>query len=195
MKKRVVIVHRWTGSPEEDWIPWIRSELVQRNFTLEVPPMPDSDHPTKELWIPFLRDIVGHCDEHTYFIGHSIGCQTIIRYIQELPLPARVGGLVLVAPWVRLKAKELDEDDKKIAEPWIKDPIHWEAVQGKIGQCTAIFSDDDYYVYVKDAKIFQTGLNADIQILHKRGHFTSDDEETTLPEALDALLDMSSKNP
>jgi uncharacterized protein len=191
MQKRVVIVHRWTGSPEDDWIPWLRKELVERKIRVEVPPMPDPDYPTMEQWIPFLAESVGHADEHTYFVGHSIGCQAIVRYIQQLPLAARVGGLVLVAPWVRLKPAALeDEEDKRIAKPWMKEPIHWEAIRGKIGESVVLLSDNDYFVYVQDGKIFDTGLGATINVLHDKKHFTTDDGVTELPEALDAILSM-----
>ena len=35
--KRVVIVHGWGGSPEDNWIPWLRKEMEKGGFEVIVP--------------------------------------------------------------------------------------------------------------------------------------------------------------
>ena len=80
-KKRVFIIHGWEGYPENAWFPWIKNELKKRGFEVYAPAMPDSGNPKIEIWVPFLKNLVGRCDENTYFIGHSMGCRTIIKYL------------------------------------------------------------------------------------------------------------------
>lgn len=79
MKKRVFLIHGWEGYPEEGWRLWLKKELEQRGFKVIMPAMPDTATPTMEKWVPFLTQIVGNPDEQTYFIGHSLGCITILR--------------------------------------------------------------------------------------------------------------------
>ena len=81
MSKRVFIVHGWDGYPEEGWFPWLKKELEAKDFEVYVPQLPDAENPRIYKWVPKLAEIVGVPDEQTYFIGHSMGCQTIARYL------------------------------------------------------------------------------------------------------------------
>ena len=90
--KTVYMVHGWSGSPESCWFPWLKKELENRGFRVEAPTMPNPDNPEINSWTSHLASIVGEADENTYFIGHSIGCQAIMRYAQSLNAP--VGGAV-----------------------------------------------------------------------------------------------------
>lgn len=53
MKKRVFIIHGWSGSPEENWFPWLKKELENSGFEVHVPQIPDADNP--ELINGFLN--------------------------------------------------------------------------------------------------------------------------------------------
>src|SRR3972149_7057895 len=94
--KRVFIVHRWGGSPTADWYPWLKKELEKKGFVVFVPEMPTPDAPKIKSWVETLRKAVGSPDKDTYLVGHSIGCQTILRYLETLRLNERVGGVVFV---------------------------------------------------------------------------------------------------
>ncbi len=76
----------------KDWILWLWKSLKDRGFVVKAPAMPEPDEPTIENWVHFLKTFVGEADEDTYFVGHSIGCQTILRYLETLPEGTRVGG-------------------------------------------------------------------------------------------------------
>ena len=95
--KRVFIVHGWGGRPDEAWFPWIKKELEDKGYKVFIPAMPETDEPKMELWIPFLSQLVGKPDLNTFFVGHSIGCQAIIRYLETLPEGVKIGGAVFVA--------------------------------------------------------------------------------------------------
>ncbi len=103
MSKRVFIIHGWDGYPEEGWFPWLKKELDKRGFIVQIPAMPDTSEPKIEVWIPFLSKLVGQADENTFFVGHSIGCQAIIRYLQTLPDGIKIGGAVFVAGWYSVR--------------------------------------------------------------------------------------------
>ncbi len=51
---------------------------------VQVPAMPNTAEPKIETWVPFLEKLVGKPDKDTYLVGHSIGCQTILRYLDGL---------------------------------------------------------------------------------------------------------------
>src|SRR3989344_3577618 len=81
--KRVFIVHGWDFNPEVNWYPWLKKELEKKGFKVIVPEMPNTSEPKINAWVSYLKKVVGKLDEETYFIGHSIGCQTIMRFLEK----------------------------------------------------------------------------------------------------------------
>src|SRR3989344_6946533 len=97
MKKRVIITHGWGGHPKGDWFPWLKKELEAKSFEVHIPRLPNAENPRIEKWVPKLAQVVGVADEETYFVGHSMGCQAIARYLESLPEGVKIGGAVFVA--------------------------------------------------------------------------------------------------
>lgn len=188
--KKVFLVHRWSGNPEADWYPWVKQKLEEKGFSVSALEMPNPDEPKIDEWVNFLSESVGQPDENTCFIGHSIGCQTIIRYLQSLDEKTKVAKAVLIAPWFNLNNLE-SEEEEKIAKPWIETPIEFEKVKSKT-EFVCIFSDNDPFVPLSDKDIFRELLGAEIIVEHDKGHFTEDDGVTELPIVLDSLSDVDS---
>src|SRR3989344_2698667 len=138
--KRVFIVHGWGGNPSSGWVPWLRNALEARGYQVNAPIMPNADAPVIKDWVKHLTDIVGTPDKETYFVGHSIGCQTILRYLETVDKP--VGGAVFVAGWFNLENLESDKV-KQIAKPWIEIPINMEKVKSVLPKSTLIISETD----------------------------------------------------
>lgn len=59
--------------------------------------MPHTDHPKMQAWVRHLKKVVGTPDKDCYFVGHSLGCITILLYLESLHGNQEVGGVVLVA--------------------------------------------------------------------------------------------------
>ena len=165
--KRAIVVHGWGGHPSNGWFPWLKSELEAKGFQVDVPAMPDTDHPRIDAWVEHLARVAETPDEETFFVGHSIGCQTIMRYLQDLPASTRIGGVVFVGGWVNLKG--LEDEDGPIAKPWLETPIKWDSL--KQHKFVALFSTDDSVVPVEDAEVFKGKLNAKVIIQEEMGHF------------------------
>ncbi len=191
MAKRVFVVHRWGGNPDSDWYPWLKKMLEHRKFEVIVPEMPNTNEPHIAPWVTCLARAVGNADLDTYFIGHSIGCQTIMRYLVSLRSGIKIGGAVFVAGWFHLIQDDFSESDREIADEWIGHPIDMNAVRSHLGRSTALFSDNDPYVPLTDSVIFEKELGSKIIKHPKRGHFTSDDGASELHTALNEILRMA----
>lgn len=61
--------------------------------------MPDTANPKIKEWVSELEKQVSELDENTYFVGYSIGCQTIMRYLENKET-RKIGGILFVAPWL-----------------------------------------------------------------------------------------------
>ena len=190
----VVIVHRWDGKSQSDWYPWLRAELKKRGTETVIPTMPNTEEPDIDGWVTKLQRDVPEPTNDTYLVGHSIGNQAIMRYLEQLPARTRVGGLVFVAGWFYLSNLE-DEDVEATARPWMETPIDTKAVKEKAKNIKVFISSNDPYGMQQDnKKRFERELAATVVIEKDKGHFTADDGVTEIPEVLEAIESMQ-KNP
>lgn len=182
--KRVIVVHQWMAGADGDWRPWLRVKLEKLGYEVSIPEMPDIDTPVIEKWVNKLAEVVGTPDKNTYFVGHSIGCQTILRYLETANSP--VGGAVFVAGWFNLENLESDEI-AAIAKPWIETPINLKKVKATLPQSTLIISDNDPFGCFEENKAkFAQIVNQTI-VVPNAGHLSADDGFTELPIILDDL--------
>ncbi len=189
--KRVFIVHRWEGSPDSDWYPWLKQELLRRQLDVHMLEMPTPEAPQIDSWVSYLAAAIGKADTQTFLVGHSIGCQTILRYLEKIPDAVKIGGAVFVAGWIGLKPAAIeDEGAKRIIDPWLHRPIQWTMVKKHLPRLIAIASDNDPFVELDDQHLFRQHLGAEIRIEHEHGHFTGDDGITALPSVRQAVLEI-----
>ena len=192
--KRAFIIHGYQSFPEEAWLPWLKAELEKRGYTVWLPAMPNPDRPTIGAWIPFISNLVGEPDEGTVLIGHSLGCQAVLRYLETLGKGGKsVGRTVLVAGRFPTgmsprEARVVSRGDR-ILQPWLVSAVDPEMAGRAAGRCTVILSDNDPYIPFEKAKSsFPASLGARIMVEHCKGHFNEDDKLTELPSALEAVL-------
>ena len=176
--KKIYLIHGWDGSPEEPMHQWMKKELEQKGFSVSVPEMPDPEVPKIETWIPFLEKNIQDLDENSYLIGHSVGCQAVLRFMETLSSEIKIAGVILIAPWMHLDQQTIREEGEEmveIAKPWMETPFDWEKVKSHTNNFTCLLSDDDPYVPLSNKELFEKNLNAKIIIEHNKGHYTEDD--------------------
>jgi predicted alpha/beta hydrolase family esterase len=187
--KRAIIVHGWGGSPNREWFPWLRTELEKNGFQVEIPALPDTEHPHINTWVPALAAAAGTPDANTFFVGHSMGCQTIARYLESLPDSVVVGGVVFVGGY--FDSLTLDENEEaEIWDEWRTASIDLSRVKARAPKSIAIFSDDDPFVPIENSKRFKSELGSEIIVEHGQGHFCGDDYRE-LPRALESVLKLA----
>src|SRR3989344_2573518 len=153
--KRVFIVHGWGGSPEEGWLPWLKSQLEQRGFEVHAPAMPDSAHPRMSLWLETLRQTVGSSDDQCYFVGHSLGCITTLRYLEGLSENQKIGGAVLVAGFSDMHITVDEDEDIQELQTFFQTDVDFETVRKHCDKFVAIHSNNDPYVAMRYADMFR----------------------------------------
>ncbi len=190
--KKVFIVHGWGGIQEGGWFPWLKKELEAKGFAVFIPQLPDAENPRIEKWVPVLASVVGDPDEECYFVGHSMGCQTIARYLESLKDGVNVGGVVFVAGFFK-RLTNLEEDDavKETARLWLEAPIDLQKVKSHILNSVAIFSDNDTYVPLDNQDDFRDRLDSEIVIEHDLGHFSGSNGVAELPIVLTKIIEFA----
>lgn len=187
---KVYIIHGWGGYSEEGWFPWLKKELEKRRFKVYVPKMPDADAPEISKWINFLNKNVKDLDKETFFIGHSIGCQAILRFLELKK--EKIGGAVFIAGWFNLTEEATPtQEEMLIAQPWIEEPINFKKIRKNLKKVIAIFSDNDPYVKLDNKGIFEKELNAKIIIEHNKHHLGGEANIKQLSSVLEAILEIA----
>ena len=170
--KKAYLIHCWGGSSSsEPWYKWLKQELIKRGFKVIALDMPDTDNPKIEGWVDYLKKNIENVDEETYFIGHSIGCQTIMRFLEKLHKHKKIGGCVFVAPWLDLI--NLEPEEIKIAHPWINSKIDFNRIKDHCNNFLFVFSTDDPLVHLDEANKFKEKIGGKIIIKKNQGHFNS----------------------
>ena len=184
--KKVYIIHRWDGHPKADWYVWLKGQLQDMGLEVHILEMPNPEEPDVKTWPAFIFGQVGESNSNMIFIGHSIGCQAILRYLQNSKFSAL--GVICVAGWFLLKDLE-GEEEWEIAKPWLDIlSIDFEKARQNSGKLIAIFSDNDPYVPLEEnIKIFKDKLSAEVIKQKNKGHFTEDDGVRKLPAVLEEV--------
>lgn len=189
--KRVIIVHGWEGTPDEGWFPWLKKELESKGFDVLVPQLPDTMNPHIDTWVPALATAVGEVDADTYFVGHSMGCQTIARFLATLPEGVQAGGAVFVAGFFQHITGLTEEADLVMDAEWHDTPLDLDVVRKHMRGSVAIFSDDDPYVALSNVEDFKDTLGSEIVVLPKHRHFSGSSGYLELPIVLEKVLELS----
>lgn len=165
--KRVVLVPRWSGTEESDWYPWLR-----RHLQVEVVPLrPTPDAP--EI-APCVAELMSRVDDpsETLLIGHSVGCQVILRTLAELGRPAN--GVLLVAGWWTVDAPW------DSIRTWIETPLDTDRIVAD--RTHVLLSDDDPFTadYEKTRRLFEQRLGATTEVHPGAKHFNKAEEPAVL---------------
>lgn len=185
--KTCIIVHCWEGYPKYCWYPWVKTELEKKGFKVIVPEMPDTVTPIFSKWLRKLQEIAKDANNEIYLVGHSLGCITILRYLENLQANKTVGGVVMVAGFTNdLGYKELSS--------FFQTPIDFIKIKKHCSNFVAINSDNDPYVSLDFAETFRVKLNAKVIVKKQMGHFSGkiEDEKSCLrlPDVVNSVLEM-----
>lgn len=182
---KIYIVHCWDGKKDDGWYPWLDTKLSNDQNTVYRFNMPNTADPKIDEWVSFLDKQVNNLDDKTYFIGHSIGCQTIMRYLETKDV-CKIGGILFAAPWLDLLDFAIEEEEAyNTAKPWLTKPIDFDKIKKFTDNIHCIFSDNDYFVSLSQKGEFERLLDAKTIVVNGKGHISQDDDVYELKEILD----------
>ncbi|MEI6042673.1 MAG: alpha/beta hydrolase [bacterium] len=182
--KKVYIVHGYTGTPDGNWFPWLKSELEKiDDVTVKVLAMPNTDHPICSEWLPYIQSEVLNPDENTYFVGHSLGCITIVQYLNNLNPEIKTGGAVLVAGFVSpIHFTELNS--------FFDIPLDFEKIKRVANKIIAISSDNDPHVPYWQAEELETNLGAELYTIQGGQHLNKKAGYKEIPLVLEKVEEL-----
>jgi predicted alpha/beta hydrolase family esterase len=116
--QRIVIVPGMGCVPARDcnWYAWLQDKLEKDpsdRFNVILEDMPDPHDARESYWVPFIRNTL-KIDEKTILIGHSSGCQAIMRLVEK----DKVQGIILVAACHTDLGNENERASEYYNRPW-----------------------------------------------------------------------------
>lgn len=188
MKKRAFLIHGWEGSPDHGWFPWLKMKLEKEGFDVVAPAMPDPAKPRLSEWVPILAGLVRKPDESCFFVGHSLGCITILRFLESLPIGQKVGGVVLVAGFGTDLTYQGYQGE---LSNFFETPLNWNKIRANCQKFVVVQSDNDEWVPARYGQFLSTQLQTEMILMPSMKHFSGDDGITQLPIALESILNFA----
>lgn len=186
-RPRILVVPRWGATPEDDWYPWLRSELGEG--AVEVLLMPDPSRPTLEAWVDTVQRALGedpYALAQTMLVGHSVGAQAALRALAGLGSGRAVARLVCVAGWFTVDAPWDD------LTPWIETPIDDAAVSEGAQRIRVLLSTNDPFTADQEtnARAWRERVDAEVVVVPDAGHFNAAREPIVLEHVRELFVQL-----
>jgi len=171
MKKktlRAVIIHGAYGHPEENWFPWLKTELENLGYWVKVPKFPTPEGQEPKKWLSVLEETVPKFDDHLIMIGHSIGCALILRKLEQLHQPIRAA--FLVSGFVgELGNPQFDP----LNAPFFRESFDWKKIRRDCREFFVYNGDDDPYVPIQKGQELAQNLGCQLRVVKGGGHINA----------------------
>jgi predicted alpha/beta hydrolase family esterase len=173
MSKKVLILHGWGGSDYPHWQSWVATKLIEKDYTVSFPALPNRDFPKFQEWIDFIYKEIKHFDPDIV-VCHSLANVVWFHIVNKYDLK-QIEKLMLVAP-VR---NDLDIAEIKSFFPY---PIPKDL---RAKEQIMVCSNNDIYIDVSEAIELSSELNISLKILEDAGHINASSGFGELPCAIE----------
>jgi uncharacterized protein len=182
--KRIYIFPRYSGDENSDWYQKAKKELMLRDAQTLVIPLsfPNWDKPEIPEFLSFVEHAIplNELDETTYFVGHSVGCRAVLRFLNEMlkkKQSLKIGGLMFVAGWWTI------DNAWSQLEQWINFTADYPKIREMCnGNVITLLSDNDPYTYDyrQNKKHWEEKLKADVLVIPGAKHFNNEGHEEVI---------------
>lgn len=178
----VYVIHGYQATPDSHWFPWLKQELEAQGHEVVVLALPGPDSPKLPGWLDHIRANIKRHDAQSFYIGHSLGCITLLRHL--VTQQEAVGGMILVSGFAEALSF-LPALDSFSAEP-----LDIEHLKRLVPQRLVMAAQDDYIVPYPYSLRLAEKLGAEWELFEDGGHFMAQDGFTEFPALFDAIKQM-----
>jgi len=169
----VFIIHGIYGHTKENWLPWLKKELIKKGYSVIIPQFPKTKHQHLSDWIKVLDKHKNYIKDDVIFIGHSLGGAFILNILQAKKAAKTILVACVTGPL------------KNIFDPFMKDITHrkfdFKKIRENCKRIHLVASDNDPYVPIKKSLTLAKKLKITPVILKNAGHINSSSGYKKLP--------------
>lgn len=172
-KTKIYVIHGYTASPSANWFPSLKEALESKTVEVIIPEMPNPHHPRYAEWMDHLEATIEGPDENTVLIGHSLGCVSLLNYLNN-DKTRRVGGLFLISGFV-------EETPLPALTGFMQSKLDYDRLIGQADIRMAISAKDDDIIPFGYSEKMAEKLKTEFTLLDEGGHFIDRDGFTEFP--------------
>jgi len=162
----IFIIHGAYGNPEENWFPWLKSELDKLDCRVFVPKFPTPEDQSLENWNKVFEDYKQYLNENSIVVGHSLGPAFLLNLLEELDKPIKAA--FFVSGFLDLLG---NPDFDNINKSFIEKSFDWQKIKQNCPKFFVFHSDNDPYVPLEQAEKLAKNLGVDVILVKNAGHF------------------------
>ena len=175
----IILVHGSYGSRDENWFPWLRSQLhklrrkkkISKVIHVRTPQFPTPEGQELDSWLSAFKRYRRYVNERTIFVGHSLGPAFILNLLERLDKKKPVRGAFLVAGFIgKLGITEFDG----INDTFTNREFNWGRIKRNCRSFRVYASDNDPYVPLKLTEQMAKRLRRKVRVVKGAGHFNKE---------------------
>jgi predicted alpha/beta hydrolase family esterase len=163
----ILIIHGSYGHPEENWFPWLKSELVKLGCRVFIPKFPTPENQSLQNWLKIFKEYEQYLDENSIVVGHSIGPAFLLNVLENIDKPIKAAFFVSGFTG-SLHNPKFDEINSSFADK----RFDWQKIKNNCARFFVFHSDNDPYVPLQKAKDLAKNLGVNIILVKNAGHFS-----------------------
>ena len=162
MGKKVLFLHGWGGSDFPHWQAFSASTLIQDNYIVSFPSLPNKDNPNLDEWLNYLEVEFNHF-KPDIVVCHSLANMLWFHFVNKFKIE-QIDKLMLIAPV---------SNDCKIPE--LESFFPYPIVDDlKAKEIIMVGSTNDPYMGSSELMQLQGKLNIGLKILDDAKHINAD---------------------
>src|SRR3989344_9686794 len=160
----VFIVHVAEGSPQENWLPWLRKELDKLGCKIYIPKFPTPKDQNLEAWMQEFLKYGFHLEEDNIFVGHSLGVLFLLHLLEFREAKASF----LVSGFDELPGNKYDKGMKSFVKKF-----DYEKIKKNCKKFYIYHSDTDKIVDISKAEKLAKNLDTKVILVKDAGHINA----------------------
>lgn len=165
----IIIIHGSYGNPNENWFPWLKTELEKLNCKVFVPKFPTPKNQSLESWNNVFNEYKQCINEDTILIGHSLGPAFLLNLLEKLDKPIK--SAFFVSGFLGLLG---NSDFDEINKTFTNRNFNWNKIKQNCKKFYLYHSNNDPYVPIKKATELAEKLDNKIIEIKNAGHFNEE---------------------
>lgn len=176
MSKKVLILHGWGGSDFPHWQAHLAQQLIEKNYIVSFPELPNKFEPILSQWMEYLKTEMDHF-RPDIVVCHSLANLLWFHYVNKYEVK-NLDKLMLVSPISsQCKIKEINT--------FIPYDIPLDI---KANHHIIASGDNDPYISIKELYYLKDKLQTSLKVIENAGHINAESGYGKLDCAYDWLI-------